>query len=91
LSVFFCIWVQSSRQVFFEGMTSAVPIGAGDGFVALRSAAKNLPALAIWKTMLRPWLMTFAPILISFSFRLNIDQSLIGSGAANVRKKLPRL
>ena len=46
---------------------------------------------AIWKAMVRPWLMTLAPILISFSFRLDSDQSLIGSGVANVRRKLPRL
>src|SRR6266567_1240698 len=31
------------------------------------------------------------PILMSFSFRLVSDQSLIGSGVANVRRKLPRL
>ena len=36
--------------------------------------------------MLRPWLMTLAPILISFSFRLDSDQSLIGSGVASVRR-----
>jgi hypothetical protein len=29
--------------------------------------------------------------LISFSLRVVIDQSLIGSGVASVRKKLPRL
>ena len=52
---------------------------------------------AIWKATLRPWLMTLAPILISFSFRLDsdqslgCDQSLIGSGVASVRRKLPRL
>jgi hypothetical protein len=46
---------------------------------------------AIWKAMLRPWLTTLAPILISFSFRLDSDQSLIGSGVASVRRKLPRL
>jgi hypothetical protein len=40
---------------------------------------------AIWKAMLRPWLMTLAPILMSFSFRLDSDQSLIGSGVASVR------
>ena len=45
----------------------------------------------IWKAMLRPWLMTLAPILMSFSFRLDSDQSLIGSGVASVRRKLPRL
>jgi hypothetical protein len=39
----------------------------------------------------RPWLTTFAPILISFSFKLVSDQSLIGSGVASVRRKLPRL
>ena len=32
-----------------------------------------------------------APILISFSLRVVSDQSLIGSGVANVRRKLPRL
>jgi hypothetical protein len=37
----------------------------------------------------RPWLTTLAPILISFSFRLDSDQSLIGSGVASVRRKLP--
>src|SRR6516164_9136260 len=41
---------------------------------------------AIWKAILRPWLMTLAPILISFSFRLDSDQSLIGSGVASVRR-----
>jgi len=46
---------------------------------------------AIWKAMVRPRLLTLAPILISFSFRLDSDQSLIGSGVANVRRKLPRL
>jgi hypothetical protein len=30
-----------------------------------------------------------APILISFSFRLVSDQSLIGSGVASVRRKFP--
>ena len=34
---------------------------------------------------------TFAPILINFSFRLVSDQSLIASGVASVRRKLPRL
>jgi hypothetical protein len=29
---------------------------------------------------LKPWLTTFAPILISFSFKLVSDQSVIGSG-----------
>ena len=33
---------------------------------------------AIWKITKRPWLTTFAPILISLSFRLVSDQSLIG-------------
>ena len=35
--------------------------------------------------------MTFAPILISFSFKLVSDQFLMGSGVANVRRKFPRL
>ena len=33
---------------------------------------------------------TFAPILISFSLRLDGNQSLIGSGVASVRRKLIR-
>jgi hypothetical protein len=37
------------------------------------------------------WLTTFAPILISFAFRLVSGQSLIGSWSACVRRKLPRL
>jgi len=32
-----------------------------------------------------------APILINFSFKLVSNQSLIGSGVASVRRKLPRL
>ena len=32
-----------------------------------------------------------APTLISFSFKLVSDQSLIGSGLASVCRKLPRL
>ena len=43
---------------------------------------------AIWKATVRPWLTTFAPILISFSFKLVSDQSLIGSGVASVRRKI---
>ena len=39
----------------------------------------------------RPHMTTFAQILMSFSFRLVSDQSLIGSGVASVRRKLPRL
>jgi hypothetical protein len=40
---------------------------------------------------LRAWLTTFAPILISFSRSVVINQSLIGSGVASVRRKLPTL
>ena len=73
--------------------------GAGGGFG--RSSAisrkicwnicRGMATSAIWKARPRPWLMTLAPILISFSFRLDSDQSLIGSGVASVRRKLPRL
>ena len=45
----------------------------------------------IWNATQRPWLTTFAPTLMSFSLRLVSDQSLIGSGVASVRRKLPRL
>jgi hypothetical protein len=44
---------------------------------------------AIWKATCRPSLTTFAPILMSFSFRLASDRSLIGSGVAG--RQLPRL
>ena len=40
---------------------------------------------AIWKATLQPWLTTLAPVLISFSFRLDSDQRLIGSGVASVQ------
>ena len=39
----------------------------------------------------RPHMTTFAPILISFSFRLVSDQSLIGSGVASVRRKFAEI
>src|SRR6516164_7821658 len=39
---------------------------------------RGIATSAIWKATWRPWLTTFAPILISFSFRLVSDQSLIG-------------
>ena len=62
----------------------------------LRSAAISPETFAgdgdlIWKATLRPCLTTLAPILMSFSFKLDSDQSLIGSGVASVRRKLPRL
>src|SRR5262245_28965308 len=73
--------------------------GAGGGFG--RSSAisrkiswnicRGMATSAIWKAMLRPWLTTLAPILINFSFKLVSDRSLIGSGVAGVRRKLPRL
>jgi hypothetical protein len=46
---------------------------------------------AIWNATKRPWLTTFAPILMSFFLRLVSDQSLIGSDVASARRKLPRL
>src|SRR5215472_8873530 len=51
---------------------------------------RGMATSPIWKATQRPWLATFAPILISLSFRLVSDQSLIGSGVASVRRKLPR-
>src|SRR5262245_18085910 len=39
---------------------------------------RGIATSAIWKATWRPWLTTFAPILIGFSFRLVSDQSLIG-------------
>ena len=85
--IFLGIWAQSSCLVPLERMTMGRPhAGAGGGFG--RSSAisrkiswnncRGMATSAIWKAMLRPWLTTFAPILISFSFRLVSDQSLIG-------------
>jgi hypothetical protein len=37
------------------------------------------------------WLTTFAPILMSLSFRIVSDQSLIGSGIASVRRKITKI
>jgi hypothetical protein len=44
---------------------------------------------AIWKAKSRPWLTTYAPILMSFSLSLVSDQPLIGSGVPSVRSKAP--
>ena len=38
-----------------------------------------------------PYLTTFGPILISFSYSVVIDHFLIGSGVARVRSKLSKL
>jgi hypothetical protein len=46
---------------------------------------------AIWKVTYRPWLTTFAPILISFSRKLVSDHGSAVFGIASVRMKLPRL
>jgi hypothetical protein len=43
------------------------------------------------KRRLPPCLTAFAPIFISFSFRLVNDQHLICAGVASVRRKFPRL
>ena len=47
---------------------------------------RGIATSAIWKATQRPWLKTFAPILINLSRRLISDQSLIGSGVASVRR-----
>ena len=39
---------------------------------------------------IRVWLMIFAPILIGYSLRLVMDQSLMDSGNVGVRSKLPK-
>jgi hypothetical protein len=63
-----------------ERLTLALVVAAA---AVPQSAAKCLGTSAVgWRPQ---------PILISFSFRLVRDQSLIGSGVASVRKKLPRL
>ena len=55
--------------------------GGGRSSALSRRSAKRFLGIAtsaIWKATWQPWLTTFAPILISFSFRLVSDQSLIG-------------
>ncbi len=44
---------------------------------------------AIWNVILRAWPMMFTLILISLSLSVVIDASLIGSGVASGRRKLP--
>jgi hypothetical protein len=39
----------------------------------------------------RPWLTTFAPILISFSVKVTNDKSFIGFGVDSVSQSAPRL
>jgi hypothetical protein len=51
----------------------------------------GMAALAIRNATGRPWLATFAPILINSSFNLVSNRSSVGSGVAGVRRKLPRL
>jgi hypothetical protein len=51
-----------------------------------RTGLWKMATSTIRNATLRPWLTTFAPILISFSFRLVGEQSLIGSGVASVRR-----
>jgi hypothetical protein len=68
--------------------------GAGGGFGSSSAISSKITWNICWVMAtsavctLQPWLMTFAPILISFSFRLDSDQCLIG--LASVRRKLLR-
>jgi len=52
---------------------------------------RGMATLATRMAMVPSWPMTQGPALISFSLRFDSDESLIGSGDANVRRKLPRL
>jgi hypothetical protein len=85
-------WVE---RVAIEHFYAVDVTGGGRNSAMSRKMSANrflvMATSAIWNATYRPWLTTFAPILISFSLRVVIDQSLIGSGVASVRKKLPRL
>jgi hypothetical protein len=59
-------WVKRSRQRLCDEAQNL-----------LKQMPRGWRPQPIKKVMLRPWLMTFA-VLISFSFRLDSDQSLIG-------------
>jgi hypothetical protein len=78
-----------------EGLIGFDVTGGGRNSATIRGmSAKRFQGMTnsgIWKATYRPWLTTFAPNLISVSFSLVSDQSLIGSGLASVRRKLPRL
>ena len=59
-----------------------------------RTSAKRAPEMAtstIWKTVLREWEITLAPILTSLGWTLESDQWDIFAGRAKRRRKLPRL
>jgi hypothetical protein len=59
-----------------------------------RTLAKSSPGIAtsaIWKTVLREWEITLAPILMSLSWTLESDQWDISPGRAKRLRKLPRL
>jgi len=58
-----------------------------DEFDTGGSSAALSFAIAGFLATYRAWLTTFAPILISFSLRVVIDQSLIGSGVAGEHRK----
>src|SRR6516225_10943575 len=78
-----------------------MPLAAHAGVGGARSRAisdrmsanicRDTATSAIWNVMYRPWLTTFAPILISFSRRLVSDHGSAAFGIASVRMKLPRL
>src|SRR4029077_17235092 len=97
----FCLAFGRTPPVGCCGMDSDRTLHAGAGGGCGRSSAirrkiswnirRGMATSAIWKAISRQWLTTFAPILMSFSLSLVSDQSLIGSGVASVRRKLPRL
>jgi len=70
------------ERMTIERLTLALVVGCGRSSAMSRNISWNIcrgiATSAIWKATWRPWLTTFAPILIGFSFRLVSDQSLIG-------------
>jgi hypothetical protein len=58
-----------------------------DGTGTLNRAAFARPEAYLSPRRYRPWLMTFPPILISFSRRLVSDQRFTAFGIASVRMK----
>src|SRR5262249_17832106 len=70
--------------------------GSGGRSLAIRSrrwpnSSRGTATSAIWKIAYRPWAMTFAPILTTFSRSVVRDHRSISPGRASVRRKLARL
>jgi hypothetical protein len=80
-------------------LSASGPAHAGAGGARNRTISDRMSAnicrdtatSALWQVTYRPWVTTFAPILISFSRKLVNDHLSAAFGIASVRIKLPML